>query len=793
MSIPWTAAGGWLLHSAVGGGLLLLLACGLMKGTRQPARRQRLGECGLAAALLLAVLGLGPTWLEVPWPVPEMASQAAAHYAGPSHPALAAELDGEWEAGAEVPAVLEPNGQGAEPPAPAAALGEGPRGAAALALAVVLLVGTFLAGAAFFLGRWLLGHVALARLLRRAGPVPEALDRLFRDMLPGRPPRLLVSRDLRVPISCGLLRPTIVLPAGLCEPAAADKLRWVLGHELTHLQRRDAWSGLLLGLGQAVYFYVPCFWWLRRQVRLCQEYVADAAAVERGVPPADYAEFLLSLVPASAVPAAATGVSGHGSDLYRRVTMLLQEPLRVEKHCPRGWSLGAAGGLLAVAVVVAGVGLRPTAAAAEDEPAQADKAKAAKVIRVEVVGQPDKAKPGGVINLVEQVVPAPDRIVVIEKVSPGEDKVIIHKRVEGGSNEVRSEKRASGEPGVVIKKSGMGPGEVKVIVNQKEITRPGSGASKKADAHMDAIRKALEKLEKVPGADVEQIRKEILKALEQVQKQAGASARQAAAKALADQADWLRRSQLGISRDKLKAEELQNLVRNRVRFGQLTPKGRLGIEVEKPAAALADQLNLPKGRGLVVVGVKAGSPADKAGVKANDILLELAGKAVTSEPGDLPKALEGLPADKAVDAVVLRKGKRETVKGLKVGADGRLRAQFLNEKADPNLKLELTVPDAKVQKRRQEIKDKLPAADAAGHTVTVTTFRTGERFTTRYQEGNLVITVVGQDNQPSEITVQDGTVTNKYAGVSEVPARYRDKVEHVIRSATSGSVRIERK
>src|SRR5437660_69219 len=83
MSWIWTTPGGWLIRSVVGGGMLLLLTWVLIKRTRQPARRQRLGEWGVVAALLLAVLSLGPAWLPVSWlpatRVPESASISWQH------------------------------------------------------------------------------------------------------------------------------------------------------------------------------------------------------------------------------------------------------------------------------------------------------------------------------------------------------------------------------------------------------------------------------------------------------------------------------------------------------------------------------------------------------------------------------------------------------------------------------------------------------------------------------------------------------------------------------------------
>src|SRR5206468_3694536 len=144
--------------------------------------------------------------------------------------------------------------------------------------------------AGIFLCRWLLSHVALWRLLRGARRAPAEINVLFRTVARGRSsrPRLLVSRRLKVPVSCGLWRPTVVVPESLCASDARDVLRWVFEHELTHLERRDAWACQLAGLAEIVYFYVPWFWWLRRQVRLCQEYIADAAAARAACHPADY-------------------------------------------------------------------------------------------------------------------------------------------------------------------------------------------------------------------------------------------------------------------------------------------------------------------------------------------------------------------------------------------------------------------------------------------------------------------------------------------------------------------------
>jgi S1-C subfamily serine protease len=65
--------------------------------------------------------------------------------------------------------------------------------------------------------------------------------------------------------------------------------------------------------------------------------------------------------------------------------------------------------------------------------------------------------------------------------------------------------------------------------------------------------------------------------------------------------------------------------------------------------------------GLRLTGVRAGSPADSAGLKAGDVVVELAGKRVT----DLQSYSDALYANKPGDEiaiVVVRNGERITVR-----------------------------------------------------------------------------------------------------------------------------------
>lgn len=93
-------------------------------------------------------------------------------------------------------------------------------------------------------------------------------------------------------------------------------------------------------------------------------------------------------------------------------------------------------------------------------------------------------------------------------------------------------------------------------------------------------------------------------------------------------------------------------------------EGRLGIMVAKPGDTLVDQLGLTKGKGLVIQDVRPDSAADKAGLKTHDVIVEFNGKPVPDEVPDFVRLVDEVKSNTPVDAVVVRKGKQETVKGI---------------------------------------------------------------------------------------------------------------------------------
>jgi serine protease Do len=82
-------------------------------------------------------------------------------------------------------------------------------------------------------------------------------------------------------------------------------------------------------------------------------------------------------------------------------------------------------------------------------------------------------------------------------------------------------------------------------------------------------------------------------------------------------------------------------------------RARLGIDAEDISGQLGSYFGAPDGEGILVRGVNAGSPAEKAGVKAGDIITSLNGERIRSV-GDLREKLAGKADEKTVKLGVLR-------------------------------------------------------------------------------------------------------------------------------------------
>lgn len=94
-----------------------------------------------------------------------------------------------------------------------------------------------------------------------------------------------------------------------------------------------------------------------------------------------------------------------------------------------------------------------------------------------------------------------------------------------------------------------------------------------------------------------------------------------------------------------------------IRAGSEVSHGYLGVSLQNMNRELARSLGLDKPRGGLIAEVKPGTPADKAGLKAGDIILEVEGHTIT-QVDDLPPLIGGLDPGTEVTLTLLRDKER---------------------------------------------------------------------------------------------------------------------------------------
>lgn len=226
-------------------------------------------------------------------------------------------------------------------------------GAATLALWI------WLAGVELVL-LWLgVGAFHLRRMGRRArsvndGPAAALLPRLMARAGVYRPVWLLEGDDTAMPLTWGVLRPRILLPAAH-RAWPADRLEAVLLHELAHVRRHDCLTQLLAGAACALHWFNPLAWMAMGRLRLEAEHACDDGVLATGAPPSDYAAHLLDVARTLSTPRpiTLTGVAmARPSQLRTRLLAVLSSERR-RGGVPPAAVAGALAGAALIAIPLA--------------------------------------------------------------------------------------------------------------------------------------------------------------------------------------------------------------------------------------------------------------------------------------------------------------------------------------------------------------------------------------------------------------------------------------------------------
>ena len=108
------------------------------------------------------------------------------------------------------------------------------------------------------------------------------------------------------------------------------------------------------------------------------------------------------------------------------------------------------------------------------------------------------------------------------------------------------------------------------------------------------------------------------------------------------------------------ANAASNVIDQLINFGE-TRRGWLGVRIQEVTKEIAEAVKLKKTEGALVASVGEKSPADKAGIKAGDIILEFDGKKI-DVMRTLPKVVAGTEVGKNVQLKIWRNKKLITKK-----------------------------------------------------------------------------------------------------------------------------------
>lgn len=360
----------WLIDVVVLGTALLGGACLTLAFLRRPEPRMAIARGTLLGLAMLCVLTALPTWPRRT--LAEFISSTVAEEEGDE--SLATWVQGE----AAFPAPLLVDSPQAtieqlpfispkSPSSPIATVGS-----------IVPLI--WMGAAAAALAYIFLGAFRAYCLLRSAAKAPAWSQRELESLVVAKNhlPRLKTSERIATAAALVAWRPHILLATKIVCEENRTAVRAALAHEWAHIRHGDLWLLALERLLLPMFCLHPLFWLLRRQIRIDQELLADAAAA--GDAPVEYAQALLAWAKTESNQAgpsfgiAALSLWEHPSSISRRVEMLLHAPATVSARGFRIWKWLAPLFLLAAVLGMSLFTLRPAAIAQDDAAADAEAA-----------------------------------------------------------------------------------------------------------------------------------------------------------------------------------------------------------------------------------------------------------------------------------------------------------------------------------------------------------------------------------------------------------------------------------
>ncbi len=170
---------------------------------------------------------------------------------------------------------------------------------------------------------WLAGALLVGGMfLRRWWLVRQQVRRATRTGSVERVP-IFTTHDGLEPGVYGVVRPVLLLPAGIADRLSAQQMQAILAHELCHVRRRDNLLAALHEVVQSVFWFHPLVWMIGAKLLTEREAVCDAAVLDDRNDAEVYAEGILKVCRfyVEAPNALVAGVTG--ADLKQRIARIV--------------------------------------------------------------------------------------------------------------------------------------------------------------------------------------------------------------------------------------------------------------------------------------------------------------------------------------------------------------------------------------------------------------------------------------------------------------------------------------
>lgn len=290
---------GWVLDFIIKGSLLLLFAYGAMRIFKPAVASERffIRSLFFYIILLLPALSYGLPKLNVSISEPETIIVKNEAEIPPSTQKISADL----------------------PPAPAKEVGQTAAGSLGLWESLTFsekIVAFWALVALAVYSKLLFGLLAVWVNSKRATIIHDrdinllAID-ISNQLGLKRHVKLLTSPKAMTPMTWGIFQPFVLLPSEALS-WSRERLKYVLIHEFSHIERKDFVQHMLLQITCALFWFHPAVWTLSKQLIADRETACDDAVLGEGAKASAYAEHLIDIAKVLKV---------HGHSTYATVCM----------------------------------------------------------------------------------------------------------------------------------------------------------------------------------------------------------------------------------------------------------------------------------------------------------------------------------------------------------------------------------------------------------------------------------------------------------------------------------------